>query len=79
MSKPPKYWARAKKILSKKDKVMKKLINEYKEGSFVPNHPVFFLNLKKTKFAAATLICWPIILLHNEKKTSLRVTRLPSL
>ena len=28
----------------------------------------FFLNFKKTEFAAATLICWPIILLHNEKK-----------
>ena len=32
MSKPPKYWKRAKKILSKKDKVMKKLINNYKDG-----------------------------------------------
>ena len=30
----------------------------------------FFLNFKKTAFAAATLICWPIILLHSEKKTS---------
>ena len=28
----------------------------------------FFLNFKKTEFAAATLICCPIILLHNEKK-----------
>ena len=26
----------------------------------------FFLNLKKTELAAATLICCPIILLHNE-------------
>ena len=39
----------------------------------------FFLNFKKTELAAATLICCPIILLHSEKKTSLRVTRLPSL
>ena len=28
------------------------------------------LNFKKTELAAATLICWPIILLHREKKTS---------
>ena len=35
MSKAPKYWAKAKKTLSKKDKVMKKLINNYKDGSLV--------------------------------------------
>ena len=42
MSAPPKYWARAKKILSKKDKVMKKLINNYKDGSLVTRNDVFF-------------------------------------
>ena len=42
MSKSPKYWARAKKILSKKDKVMKKLINDYKDGSLVTRNDVFF-------------------------------------
>ena len=42
MSKPPKYWVRAKKILSKKDKVMKKLINNYKDGSLVTRNDVFF-------------------------------------
>ena len=42
MSKPPKYWARAKKILSKKDKVMKKQINNYKDGSLVTRNDVFF-------------------------------------
>ena len=42
MSKPPKYWFRAKKILSKKDKVMKTLINNYKDGSLVTRNDVFF-------------------------------------
>ena len=42
MSRPPKYWAKAKKILSKKDKVMKKLINDYKDGSLVTRNDVFF-------------------------------------
>ena len=42
MSKPPKYWTRAKKILSKRDKVMKKLINDYKDGSLVTRNDVFF-------------------------------------
>jgi DNA-3-methyladenine glycosylase II len=42
MSRPPKYWARAKIILSKKDKVMKTLINNYKDGSLVTRNDVFF-------------------------------------
>ncbi len=42
MSKPPKYWSRAKRILSKKDKVMKKLISNYKDGSLMTRNDVFF-------------------------------------
>ena len=42
MSKPPKYWYRAKNILSKRDKVMKKLINNYQDGSLVTRNDVFF-------------------------------------
>jgi len=42
MSKAPKYWSKAKKILSKRDKVMKKLINDYKDGSLVTRNDVFF-------------------------------------
>ena len=42
MTKPPKYWSKAKKILSKRDKVMKKLINDYQDGSLVTRNDVFF-------------------------------------
>ena len=42
MRKPPKYWSRAKKILSKKDKVMKKLITNYNDGSLVTRNDIFF-------------------------------------
>ena len=42
MNKPPKYWTRARRILSKKDKVMKKLINDYKDGSLMTRNDVFF-------------------------------------
>ena len=42
MSRPPKYWAKAKKILSKKDKVMKKLITSYKDGNLKTRNDVFF-------------------------------------
>ena len=42
MSRPPKYWAKAKKILSKKDKVMRKLINNYKDKSLITRNDVFY-------------------------------------
>ncbi len=38
----PSYWNKAKSILSKKDKVMKKLINTYKDGALVTRNDVFF-------------------------------------
>ncbi len=40
--KQPSYWNKAKNILSKKDKVMKKLINNYKDGALVTRNDVFF-------------------------------------
>ena len=40
--KKPSYWNKAKIILSKKDKVMKKLINSYKDGALVTRNDVFF-------------------------------------
>ena len=42
MSKAPIYWAKAKRILSKRDKVMKALINNYKDGNLVTRNDVFF-------------------------------------
>ena len=38
----PYYWNKAKTILSRKDKVMKKLINSYKDGFLVTRNDVFF-------------------------------------
>ena len=42
MSNAPKYWAKAKRILSKRDKVMKVLINNYKDGNLVTRNDIFF-------------------------------------
>ena len=42
MSKVPKYWAKAKRILSNRDKVMKALINNYKDGNLVTRNDIFF-------------------------------------
>ena len=40
--KKPSYWNKAKFILSKKDKVMKNLINSYKDGALVTRNDAFF-------------------------------------
>ena len=42
MSKQPSYWNKAKRILSKKDKIMKKLIDNYKDGSLETRNDIFF-------------------------------------
>ena len=42
MSKKPLYWNKAKRILSRKDKVMKKLINSYKDGNLITRNDIFF-------------------------------------
>ncbi len=42
MSRPPRYWTKAKKILSIKDKVMARLILNYKDGSLITRNDVFF-------------------------------------
>ena len=42
MSNKPKYWNKAKRTLSKKDKVMRTLINNYKDKSLVTRNDVFF-------------------------------------
>jgi DNA-3-methyladenine glycosylase II len=42
MNKSPAYWNKAKKILSKKDKIMKKLIIKYKDGFLITRNDVFY-------------------------------------
>ena len=42
MNSKPEYWNKAKRVLSKKDKVMKKLINTYKDKSLVTRNDIFY-------------------------------------
>tara|TARA_B100001250_G_scaffold56842_1_gene43950 strand:- start:2080 stop:2706 length:627 start_codon:yes stop_codon:yes gene_type:complete len=42
MSKIPSYWVLAKKVLSKKDPVLKKIINKYKKGHLTTRNDPFF-------------------------------------
>ena len=49
MTKVPKYWNKAKKYLSKKDKVMSKLIKNYQSPSeivLISRKDIFFLYVK---------------------------------
>tara|TARA_B100001996_G_scaffold150059_1_gene114176 strand:- start:1841 stop:2467 length:627 start_codon:yes stop_codon:yes gene_type:complete len=42
MNKPPKYWYKAKKILSKRDRVFKKIIKKHKKGYLTTRKDPFF-------------------------------------
>ena len=42
MKKPPSYWHKAKKILSKKDPVMRKIIKKYNKGFLTTKNKPFF-------------------------------------
>jgi len=47
MKKPPSYWYKAKKILSKRDPVLKKIMKKYKKG-FLATKGEPFLSLCRT-------------------------------
>jgi hypothetical protein len=43
MSKSPKYWHKAKKILSKRDPILRKIIKKYNKGFLTTKEqPLFF-------------------------------------
>ena len=42
MSKPPAYWNKAKKYLSKKDSIMKNLIDKYSDANLTSRKDIFF-------------------------------------
>ena len=42
MNKPPKYWYKAKKILSKRDRVLKKIIKKNNRGYLTTKKDPFF-------------------------------------
>jgi len=74
MSKPPKYWSRAKRILSKKDKVMKKLISNYKDGSLVTRNDVFFSLCKSIIGQQISVAAANSVFLKFKKKCNNRIS-----
>ena len=68
MNKAPKYWAKAKRILSKRDKVMKALINNYKDGNLVTRNDVFFSLCKSIIGQQISVVAANSVFLKFKKK-----------
>ena len=74
MSNKTKYWNRAKKILSKKDKVMRKLINSYKDKSLVTRNDVFFSLCKSIIGQQISVAAANSVFLRFKRKCKNRIT-----
>ena len=74
MSNTPKYWNRAKKILSKKDRVMRKLINNYKDKSLVTRNDVFFSLCKSIIGQQISVAAANSVFLKFKKKCNNKIT-----
>ena len=68
MNKAPKYWAKAKRILSKRDKVMKALINNYKDGNLVTRNDIFFSLCKSIIGQQISVVAANSVFLKFKKK-----------
>ena len=73
MSKSPTYWNRAKKILAKKDKVMAKLISNYKDGSLITRNDVFFSLCKSIIGQQISVAAANSVFLKFEKKCKKKI------
>ena len=83
MSNKPKYWNKAKRTLSKKDKVMRTLIHNYKDKSLVTRNDVFFSLCKSIIGQQISVKAANSVFLKFKKKCKNKITakvvnRLPS-
>ncbi len=74
MNNKPKYWNRAKKILSKKDKIMRELINNYKDKSLVTRNDVFFSLCKSIIGQQISVAAANSVFLKFKKKCNNKIT-----
>ena len=74
MSKAPKYWTKAKKNLSKRDKVMKKLIVSYKDGNLITRNDVFFSLCKSIIGQQISVAAANSVFLKFEKKCKNKIS-----
>ncbi len=74
MTNKPKYWNKAKKILSKKDKIMKKLILRYKDKSLVSRNDIFFSLCKSIIGQQISVAAANSVFLRFKKKCNNKIT-----
>ena len=69
----PSYWNKAKAFLSRKDKVMKKLINNYKDGALITRNDVFFSLCKSIIGQQISVAAANSVFLRFKKKCNNRI------
>jgi|TARA_B100000959_G_scaffold189090_1_gene197816 DNA-3-methyladenine glycosylase II len=74
MSNKPKYWNKAKRILSKRDKIMRKLIHNYKDSSLVTRNDVFFSLCKSIIGQQISVAAANSVFLKFKKKCKNKIT-----
>jgi len=74
MSSKPKYWNKAKRFLSKRDKIMRKLIHKYKDKSLVTRNDVFFSLCKSIIGQQISVAAANSVFLKFKKKCKNKIT-----
>ena len=74
MSNPPKYWNKAKKILSKRDRIIKRLILSYKDRSLVTRNDIFFSLCKSIIGQQISVAAANSVFLKFKKKCKNKIT-----
>ena len=74
MRSKPKYWNKAKRILSKRDKIMRKLIHNYKDKSLVTRNDVFFSLCKSIIGQQISVAAANSVFLKFKKKCKNKIT-----
>ncbi len=74
MNKQPKYWNKAKRILSKRDKVMKRLISNYRDGNLITRNDVFFSLCKSIIGQQISIAAANSVFLKFNKKCKNKIT-----
>jgi DNA-3-methyladenine glycosylase II len=74
MKKPPTYWNKAKVYLSKKDKVVKNLISDYKDGHLVTRNDIFFSLCKSIIGQQISVAAANSVFLRFKKKCKNKIT-----
>ena len=70
----PKYWNKAKRILSQRDKIMRKLIHNYKDRSLVTRNDIFFSLCKSIIGQQISVAAANSVFLKFKKKCKNKIT-----